>query len=125
MGMYLDVNVVYGVAWSADACPSVCFPEHDEDGEPVEDGEAVYGGRLVWGSHGYTNGSAPERHLAVVMPNRPEMEQGRYAERVPTWYYDVDDEVRWGSWIISYLTSLGVPAAKIPPSGWLALGSFG
>lgn len=123
MGMYLDVNVVYGVAWSADACPSACFPETEDGEDLVEDGEAVYGGRLVWGSHGYTNGSAPERHLAVVDAPSGKA-QGRYAERVPS-SRDLDTRIEWDAWIIDYLSTLGVPVDKIPVPGWLALGSFG
>jgi hypothetical protein len=119
MGMYLDVHVIYGVAWGDDT-PYAAYPTKNDGEDAVDDGEAVYGGRLVWGSHGYLNGDA-ERHLAVCRPYDPSAGQGRYAERVPTVKQTVTYE--WDTWITEYCASLGIET--IPMPGWLALASFG
>lgn len=120
MGMYLDVNVIYGVAWGSNAVLAGAYPEAGD--ELVEDGEPVYGGRLSWGSHGMTLGE-PDRYLAVCRPYDGSGQQGRYAERVPCETTDVDDMILWDSWIIDYCTSLGIELDRAP--GWLAIASFG
>jgi hypothetical protein len=119
MGMYLAVNVIYGVAWGDDA-PSAAYPTKNDGVDLVEDGEAVYGGRLVWGSHGYTLGD-PDRHLAVCTPYEPSAGQGLYAERVP--YSTPTERFEWNQWILEYCDSIGLELGCVP--GWLALASFG
>jgi hypothetical protein len=123
MGMYLDVVVVYGVAWG-DA-PAECYPEypegHEYEGNQIDTGEAVYGGRLVWATHGnHYDG----RHLEVCEAPSGEF-QGSFAARVLWEEIDVDDMVKWDGWIIGYLTSLGLAPERIPTPGWLAVASFG
>lgn len=127
MGMYLDVTVVYGVAWSGDSCPSECYPEwpegHERAGEEVEEGEACGPeGRLVWGSYGMLGGSRVDRYLAVI--EAPDgVDVSRYGARVP-WHMS-EEAVKWDGWIIDYLRSLGLNLTDVPEPGWLALASFG
>ncbi len=125
MGMYLDVTVVYGVAWSADEAPSAAYPEypegHEYAGEQVDDGESVFDGRLVWGSHGMTCGSQPERHLAVCQAPSA-TSSGRYAALVPD--TSLIQEDRWDAMIRRYCEEIGLDLGDRKP-GWLALASFG
>lgn len=121
MGMYLDVCVIYGVAWGADDVPSAAYPETADGMDQIEDGEPVYSGRLVWGSHGTTMGT-PERHLAVCEAHGGPF-QGRFAQRAGD--STLAQRVQWNTWIDDYLTSLGMKLEDIPTPGWLAIASFG
>lgn len=122
--MYLDVIVVYGVAWGVVETPAEAFPEypvgHQYEGDQVDAGEPVGpSGALHWGDHGYIS-SQCDRHLAVNLAPSS-VTQGRFAERVPT--ATLVQTAEWDRLIREYCASLDLVLDREP--GWLALGSWG
>jgi len=103
MGMYLNVAVVYGVAW-----------------EPIETGEPVWHNTLTWGDFGMTTGSMTDRYLAVCDTGRVRP-AANYAMAVPD--STDSDRARWDKLILAYCKSIGLVLDREP--GWLAVGSFG
>jgi hypothetical protein len=125
MGMYLDVNVIYGVAWDGGSVPAAAWPEDGKE-ELIEDGEPVFGGRLAWGSFGMTMGHKVDRYLAVITPWSSSSMATNYARRVPCDKEECREMTpTWDAWIFEYCNSIGLELEYDRAPGWLAIGSFG